>query len=66
MDAVIIVIMGLVFCLISQSANSATSQLEAVIEQQQTEVAGLEVKTNDDFYEDPHAFEVIAHGLNFC
>lgn len=63
MDAVIIVVLGLVFCLMSQSAPN---QLEVVIEQQQAEVASLEVKTNTEFYEDPHAFEVIAHGLNFC
>ena len=63
MDLIVILALGLIFCFTSQKGEDT---LEMVIEEQQAEVANLEIKTNDTFTQEEHAFEVIAHGLNFC
>ena len=63
MDAIVIILMAVVFCLMSQRGAESIQQ---TIEQVQAESADLEVKLNDQFVQEEHAFEVIAHGLNFC
>ena len=62
MDAAIILMLGLIFC-----ANSFKVQptIEQVMVQQVQEVQ-LPIGQNADWYEDPHAFEEVARGLNFC
>lgn len=62
MDAVIIVAVGLYFCLRKVKAVETTAFTPVSVQ----EVANLEIKLNDMFYEDEHAFEEVAHGLNFC
>ena len=62
MDALVIVLLGLVFCLKSASKPDT---IEEIVETQLTEIAALETKLNESFYEDEHAFEVVSNGLNF-
>lgn len=62
MDIVIIVVLGLIFCLSSQRGADS---IDVLMEEQATSMQ-LETKLNDTFTQEEHAFEVIAHGLNFC
>lgn len=62
MDIVIIVVLGLIFCLSSQRG---VDSIDVLMEEQATSMQ-LETKLNDTFTQEEHAFEVIAHGLNFC
>lgn len=60
MDAAAIIIVALFFCFRSMNAPST---VEEQLEEQVT--IQLETKLNDSFYQDEHAFEVIANGLDF-
>lgn len=62
MDAAIILVLALIFCM---KSYSAAPTLEQVMIQQIQEVQ-LPIGHNDDWFEDPHAFEEVARGLNFC
>lgn len=61
MDAAIILILALFFCM---KSYSSAPTLEQVMVQQVQEMQ-LPIGHNDDWYDDPNAFEEVAHGLNF-
>lgn len=60
MDAAVIIILGLFFCLRSAKAPD---NIDLTLEEQSH--CQVETKLNETFYEDTHAFEVVANGLNF-
>lgn len=60
MDAAVIILLGLFFCIKSMKAPDT---IEMTIEEQAS--IHLETKLNDSFYQDEHAFEVIMNGLDF-
>ena len=65
MDAAIIVIIGLIFCLKVPKVQPGATMAEEPTTIVQ-EAVQIETKLNENFYEDEHAFEEVAHGLNFC
>lgn len=65
MDAAIIVIIGLFFCLRVPKVKPGAENLAEPTTIVQ-EAVQIETKLNETFYEDEHAFEEVAHGLNFC
>lgn len=60
MDAAVIILLGLVFCIKSMNAPDT---IEITMEEQSS--IQIETKLNESFYEDEHAFEVIVNGLDF-
>ena len=60
MDAALIILMALFFCVRSMNAPDS---IELTLEEQAS--IQIETKLNDSFYQDEHAFEVISNGLNF-
>lgn len=60
MDAVVIILLGLFFCI--KSMNAPDTVEEALQEQPTVQ---LPTKLNESFYQDEHAFEVIINGLDF-
>ena len=60
MDAAVIILLGLVFCIKSMNAPDT---IEMTLEEQSS--IQIETKLNDSFYHDEHAFEVIINGLDF-
>lgn len=60
MDAAVIILLGLFFCIKSMNAPDT---IEMSLEEQSS--MRLETKLNDSFYQDEHAFEVIVNGLDF-
>ena len=63
MDALILIVAGLMFCLKSTKVTDADLVEGPAIRQ---EIVQLEKRVNTTYYEDEHAFEEVAHGLDFC
>lgn len=60
MDAAVIILLALFFCIRSMNAPDS---IDLTLEEQAS--IQIETKLNDSFYKDEHAFEVISNGLNF-
>ena len=63
MDAVIIILLGLYFCL--RKVKSKPEDMVIDVPSYVQEVAQIPIGLNENFYEEEHAFEEVAHGLNF-